>query len=91
MSTGTRIKFVILGWVAASLFFTAILMISDLGGHKSLAYALYTNAIHFAFWALALPRPVEVHSGFPSPPRKKNLECSRAVARGRDNGGTGHA
>lgn len=55
MSTGTRIKFVILGWVAASLFFTAILMISDLGGHKSLAYALYTNAIHFAFWALALP------------------------------------
>jgi two-component system, LytTR family, sensor kinase len=49
-----RIKFVILGWAGASVFFTAILEISELG-HKPLGFALYTNAVHFALWAVALP------------------------------------
>jgi two-component system, LytTR family, sensor kinase len=48
-----RLKFVVLGWAAASLFFTAILLVSDI--HKPPAFALYANAVHFALWSLALP------------------------------------
>jgi two-component system, LytTR family, sensor kinase len=55
MFTASRLKFVILGWAGASLFFTAVLMVSDLGGHKPLGFALYANAVHFALWTLALP------------------------------------
>lgn len=49
-----RLKIAILGWAAASVFFTAVLVVSDLG-HKPLGFALYSNAIHFALWTLALP------------------------------------
>src|ERR1700733_3594022 len=49
-----RLKVVILGWAAASLFFTAVLEISELG-HKPLGFALYSNAVHFALWTFALP------------------------------------
>jgi len=49
-----RFKIVILGWAGASVFFTAVLEVSDLG-HKRLGFALYANAVHFALWALALP------------------------------------
>jgi hypothetical protein len=44
-----------MAWAGTSLFFTAVLMLSDLGGHKSLSFALYGNAIHFALWAAVLP------------------------------------
>jgi hypothetical protein len=71
MSTATRIKFVILGWVAASLFFTAVLMISDLGGHKPFVFALYANAIHFALWALVLPLLSKCTLTFPLRPGKR--------------------
>jgi hypothetical protein len=71
MSTARRIKFVILGWVAASLFFTTVLMISDLGGHKSFVFALYANAIHFALWALVLPLLSKCTLGFPLRPGKR--------------------
>jgi two-component system, LytTR family, sensor kinase len=54
MTALARIKFVILGWAAATVFFTALLEISELG-HKPLGFALYSNAVHFALWALALP------------------------------------
>jgi len=50
-----RIKFVVLGWAAASLFFTAILLVSDVGSHKPPFFAFSSTAIHFALWALALP------------------------------------
>jgi two-component system, LytTR family, sensor kinase len=50
-----RLKFAVLGWVAASLFFTAILLVSDVGAHKPPIFALSSTAIHFALWALALP------------------------------------
>ena len=49
-----RVKIAILGWAAASVFFTAVLVVSDLG-HKPLGFALYSNAIHFGLWTLALP------------------------------------
>jgi two-component system, LytTR family, sensor kinase len=54
MSVMARFKIVILGWAAASVFFTAVLEVGDLG-HKPLGFALYSNAVHFALWALALP------------------------------------
>jgi two-component system LytT family sensor kinase len=54
MTALARIKFVILGWAAATVFFTAVLEISELG-HKPLGFALYSNAVHFALWTLALP------------------------------------
>jgi two-component system LytT family sensor kinase len=55
MLTVARLKFAILGWAGATLFFTAVLMVSDLGGHKPLGFALYANAVHFALWTLVLP------------------------------------
>jgi two-component system LytT family sensor kinase len=55
MTTWARLKIVILGWAGASLLFTAVLMVSDLGGDKSFGFALYATAVHFALWILALP------------------------------------
>jgi hypothetical protein len=40
MLTVARLKFAILGWAGATLFFTAVLMVSDLGGHKPFGFAL---------------------------------------------------
>jgi two-component system, LytTR family, sensor kinase len=52
---GARARIVVPAWAGASLFFTAVLMLSDLGGRKSLGYVLYGNALHFALWACLLP------------------------------------
>ncbi|MFZ0303531.1 MAG: histidine kinase [Terracidiphilus sp.] len=50
----THFKLIILAWAGASVFFTAVLELSELG-HKPLGFALYSNAVHFAFWGLTLP------------------------------------
>lgn len=55
MLTVARFKLVILGWAGATLFFTAVLMLSDLGGDKTFGFALYATAVHFALWIVALP------------------------------------
>lgn len=52
--TLARLRIVTISWIGAVLFFTALLEISE-SGHKQLGFALYSNAIHFALWALALP------------------------------------
>jgi two-component system LytT family sensor kinase len=69
-----RLKIVILGWAAASLFFTAVLEISELG-HKPLGFALYSNAVHFALWTLALPLFTKCIRRFPlkDPKRIRNV------------------
>jgi two-component system, LytTR family, sensor kinase len=54
MSVWARLRIVILAWAGASLFFTAVLEVSELG-HKQLGFALYANAVHYALWALAFP------------------------------------
>lgn len=59
-----RLKIVILGWAGASVFFTAVLEISELG-HKPLGFALYGNAVHFALWALTLPLLAKCIRRFP--------------------------
>ena len=64
MTALARIKFVILGWAAATVFFTAVLEISELG-HKPLGFALYSNAVHFALWALTVPFFVRCVRRFP--------------------------
>jgi two-component system LytT family sensor kinase len=64
MTALARLKIVILGWAGASLFFTAVLEISELG-HKPLGFALYSNAVHFALWTLALPLFVQCVQRFP--------------------------
>ena len=64
MTALARIKFVILGWAATTVFFTAVLEISELG-HKPLGFALYANAVHFALWALTLPIFVRFIQRFP--------------------------
>ena len=68
-----RIKFVIVGWAASTVFFTAVLEISELG-HKPLGFALYANAVHFALWALTLPILVRCIRRFPlkEPKRIRN-------------------
>src|SRR5580658_10247999 len=55
MLTVTQLKFAILGWAGATLFFTAVLVVSDIGGDKTFGFALYATAVHFALWILALP------------------------------------
>jgi two-component system LytT family sensor kinase len=65
MFTASGLKFVILGWAGASLFFTAVLMVSELGGHKPLGFALYANAVHFALWTVALPLLSKCATAFP--------------------------
>jgi two-component system, LytTR family, sensor kinase len=50
----TRLRIIVLAWAGVSVFFTALLELSELG-HKPLGFALYSNAVHFAFWSLTLP------------------------------------
>ncbi len=64
MFASARLKFVILAWAGASLFFTAVLEISELG-RKQLGFALYSNAVHFALWALTLPLLAKCIRRFP--------------------------
>ena len=64
MTALARIKIVIVGWAAATVFFTAVLEISELG-HKPLGFALYANAVHFALWGLTLPIFVRCIRRFP--------------------------
>jgi two-component system, LytTR family, sensor kinase len=73
MTALARIKFVILGWAAATVFFTAVLEISELG-HKPLGFALYSNAVHFALWAFTVPIFVRCVRRFPlkAPNRVRN-------------------
>lgn len=54
MFTSARIRSVVLGWAGSSLLFAAVLEISELG-HKRIGFALYSNAVHFALWALTIP------------------------------------
>jgi two-component system, LytTR family, sensor kinase len=65
MLTIARLKLVILGWAAASLFATAVVMVSELGSHKPLGFVLYANAVEFAVWILALPFLSKCVSTFP--------------------------
>ena len=60
----SRIKIVTLGWAGASVFFAAVLEVSDLG-HKPLGFALYSNAVHFGLWALVLPFLIRCVRRFP--------------------------
>ena len=50
-----RLRFVLAGWALASLFFTGVLLVGNIGDHKPPAFALYANAVHFALWTLLLP------------------------------------
>jgi len=69
-----RFKIVLLGWAGASVFFTAVLEISELG-HKPLGFALYSNAVHFALWTLTLPLLTKCIRRFPlkDPKRIRNI------------------
>jgi two-component system, LytTR family, sensor kinase len=55
MRSLVRIRFVFAGWALASLFFTAVLLVGNIGDHKPPMFALYANAVHFALWTLLLP------------------------------------
>jgi len=50
----TRLRIIILAWAGTSVFFTAVLELSEFG-HKPLGFALFSNAVHFALWGLTLP------------------------------------
>jgi two-component system, LytTR family, sensor kinase len=58
------LKLVILGWACASIFFTALLELSELG-HKPLGFALYSNAVNIALWTLGLPLLMSFVRRFP--------------------------
>ena len=73
MTALARLKIVVLGWAGASVFFTAVLEISELG-HKPLGFALYSNAVHFALWTLTLPLLTKCIRRFPLKRPKANPE-----------------
>lgn len=50
----TRLRNIVLAWAGVSVFFTAVLELSELG-HKPLGFALFSNSVHFVFWGLTLP------------------------------------
>lgn len=52
---GRHLRWIIIGWAAASLFFTVVVTVSDIGGHKSFPAVFYANCVHYALWALTLP------------------------------------
>jgi len=60
-----RIRFVLAGWALASLFFTAVLLVGNIGDHKPPAFALYANAVHFGLWTLLLPLLTQCTRSFP--------------------------
>lgn len=61
-----RLRFAIVGWIGATLFFSAVLALSDLPvHHKPLPFVLYSNAIHFASWGLLLPLLSKFTRAFP--------------------------
>lgn len=60
----TRFRIIILAWAGASVFFTAVLELSEFG-RKPLGFALYSNAVHFAFWGLVLPLMAKCIQLFP--------------------------
>jgi two-component system LytT family sensor kinase len=66
-------RVIVSAWAGASVFFTALLEISELG-HKPLGFALYSNAVHFALWALTLPFLTKCIQRFPlkDPKRIRN-------------------
>ena len=66
-------RLIVLAWAGASVFFTALLEISELG-HKPVGFALYSNAVHFALWALTLPFLTKCIQRFPlkEPKRIRN-------------------
>lgn len=55
MGNLVRIRFVLAGWALASLFFTGVLLVGNIGDHKPPTFALYANAVHFALWTILLP------------------------------------
>jgi sensor histidine kinase YesM len=59
-----RARLIVTAWAGASVFFAAILEVSNFG-HKPLGFALYSNAVHFALWTLALPLLVKCVRRFP--------------------------
>jgi two-component system, LytTR family, sensor kinase len=76
MFTAARLKFVILGWAGATLFFTAVLLLSDLDGDKPVGFALYANAVHFALWILVLPLLAKCVRRFPLSQGKRAWNAS---------------
>lgn len=76
MLTFAHLKFVILGWAGATLFFAAVLMLSDLGGDKTFGFALYATAAHFALWTLALPLLSKCTRKFPLGRGKKTWNAA---------------
>src|ERR1700691_843166 len=79
-----RIRFALTGWALASLFFTAVLLVGDIGGHKPPVFALYANALHFALWTLALPLLTRCTRSFPldGPRRIRNIAALILVVAG---------
>jgi two-component system LytT family sensor kinase len=84
MRSLARIRFVLAGWALASLFFTAVLLVGDIGGHKPAAFALYANGVHFALWTLLLPFLIRCTRRFPldGPRRTRNITALLLVVAG---------
>jgi len=65
MPSLVRIRIVLTGWVFASLFFTGVLLVGNIGDQKPPTFALYANAVHFALWTLLLPFLTRCTRSFP--------------------------
>jgi two-component system, LytTR family, sensor kinase len=79
-----RLRFALMGWALASIFFTAILLVGNIGEHKPPAFALYANAVHFALWTLLLPFLARCTRSFPlyGPRRIRNVATLLVIVAG---------
>lgn len=67
-----RTRLILIAWAGSSLFFTAVLLASDLGGHKPPGFLLYANGVHFALWTALLPVLWRSATLFPLPGKKRS-------------------
>ncbi len=81
MPSLVRIRFVLTSWVFASLFFTGVLLVGNIGDQKPPTFALYANAVHFALWTLLLPFLTRCMRSFPldGPHRSRNAGALLAI------------
>jgi two-component system, LytTR family, sensor kinase len=77
-----RIRFVLVGWALASIFFTAVLLVGNIGDPKPPTFALYANAVHFALWTLFLPLLTRCTDLLPlyGPHRTRNIATLLLIA-----------
>lgn len=71
-------RLIVAAWAGATVSFAALLELGELG-HKPIGFALYSSAVHFAMWALALPLLFKCILHFPLKPKRIQNAAIRLI------------